>query len=100
MSAWASIYTVTMSALSMGAVLYMGRITKRQRQQMNAMRSVMMATVCGASNMWDTLTPEQIRSLHPNTVEVGNGLPKWGELMETAEAMRFQMRSEIVTDDG
>ena len=99
MPTWVAVYGVAVSLSSVVAVLLMGRITKRQRQAINAMHQVMMATALGASNMWDVLTPEQIRSLHPNTVEVGNGLPKWDEVGEMLDQLHFKMRSGTVNGD-
>lgn len=98
MPTWVVVYGVAVSLSSMGAVLMMGRITKRQRREMAMMHKALLTAVCGASNMWDTLTPEQIRSLHPNTVEVANGLPPWREVQEWFNDARFQMKVERVDD--
>ncbi len=83
MPMWVSVYGIAISIVSMGAVLMMGQITKRQRKLLAKQHDVLMSTVIGAANMWDTLTPEQIRTLHPFTVEVANRLPSWAEVQET-----------------
>lgn len=98
MPAWVAIYAIAVSVTSMGAVLMVSRITKRQRRMLHVQHDAVMVTVCAARNMWDTLTPEQIRSLHPNTVEVGNGLPPWDVVLEWFDDKRFLMRSEGVDE--
>lgn len=47
------------------------------RKHVRATHQACTVLALAASNMWDALTPEQIRTLHPNTVEVGNGVPPW-----------------------
>lgn len=94
MPTWVAVYGIAVSLCSMGAVLMMGRMMKAQRRVIRGQQQVLLTTVCGAANMWDTLTPEQIRSLHPNTVEVGNGLPPWDSAVDWFDKMHFQMRTE------
>jgi hypothetical protein len=91
---WASVYAVTISLTSMLAILAMGRITKRQRRVINIQHEAVIALSMGASCMWDALTPEQIRGLHRVGVEIGNGVPKWNDIKESADAVAFQMRTE------
>jgi hypothetical protein len=91
---WIVVYGLVVSLGSMGAVLLMSRMMRTMRREMGVMHQMLMTTVFAASNMWDTLTPEQIRSLHRNTVEIGNGVPPWSELQEAFDQMSFQMKVE------
>lgn len=66
----------------MASVLIMARACKRMRMHVQAVDVVAHHIGFAASDMWDKLTPEQIRTLHPNTVDVGNGLPTWRAIRE------------------
>ena len=74
---WWPVYGTFVSLMSMGAVVIMVRTTRQQARAIRALHIGMQHMVIAASNMWDTLTPEQIRTLHPATIEVGNGVPPW-----------------------
>ena len=88
---WVSLYGVCISALSTAAVIAMARSCRLMRKSVMAMHVVTNHMAIAASDMWDKLTPEQIRQLHPNTVDVGNGLPTWDTI---SEAMKSTTESE------
>lgn len=79
---WWLVYGLTISLWSLVAVFLMHRIVRRMRQHVDAMHGMLTPTVLAASDMWDKLTPEQIRTLHPHTVDVGNGVPSWRVVQE------------------
>lgn len=74
---WVSLYGVCISVLCVASVAMMARSVRQMRKHVEAMHAVVTFATFAASDMWDKLTPEQIRQLHPSTVEVGNGLPTW-----------------------
>lgn len=88
---WVSLYGVCISLLSVGAVMMMATSIRRMRREVERIHGLAFHIGLAASEMWDTLTPEQIRQLHPYTVEVGNGLPPWREV---SEAMKSTQESE------
>ena len=74
---------MVISVMSIGAVLMMGHACKTYRQRIATMEHATAVLVIAAANMWDTLTPEQIRTLHRDTVAVANGVPSWDEIRKT-----------------
>ena len=88
---WVSLYGVCITALSTLSVIAMARSCRLMRRYCDQMSAVTTHVSLAASDMWDKLTPEQIRQLHPNTVDVGNGLPTWDTF---SEAMKSTTESE------
>lgn len=77
---WWPVYGTFVSVMSIGAVLIMARTVRTMRKACDNMHRVVFNMTMATSNMWDTLTPEQIRTLHPGTVEMGNAVPPWDEI--------------------
>lgn len=82
MNPWV-IYGLAISLSCGASVLIMGRSQRRLHRACVMMQHTVTVTVFAASEMWDTLTPDQIRTLHPTTVEVGNRVPPWSEIEAT-----------------
>ena len=83
---WLSLYGVTISLLCVASVAMMARSVRAMRKYVDLMSAMTTHISVAASDMWDKLTPEQIRQLHPNTVDVGNGLPTWDTISEAMKS--------------
>lgn len=70
-------YGLAISLCSLASVLMMARANRQMRRNTHDLQRAFNHITIAAANMWDTLTPEQIRSLHPSTVAVGNNVPSW-----------------------
>lgn len=79
---WWPVYGTAVSLSCAVSVVFMAKAIHRMRKHVDAMHNMVFPTVFAAAQMWDTLTPEQIRTLHPMTVEVANGLPPWSHIAE------------------
>lgn len=91
---WWVVYGLFMSVISLANVWSMGRRLKQRTRQYIAACHAINVLSLAASNMWDTLTPEQVRTLHPQTVEVGNGVMRWDETAsDTFSGFHFTMRT-------
>lgn len=62
------------------SVALMAYTVHKLRKQLVAMSAAITALMFAAANMWSALTPEQIRGLHPRTVDIGNHGPSWDEI--------------------
>ena len=71
--------TLVVAWVSTGVLWWSFRTMRKANRNMQA---VVQGLVVASSNMWDTMTPEQIRTLHPITVQVGNDVPPWELLKE------------------
>lgn len=92
---WAILYGTFITTMCVMSIFYMRHALILTREQATMIQQALSATVIAAANMWDTLTPEQIRTLHPRTVDVANGLPSWREIQETIrEAQEAWERSQ------
>lgn len=93
MNPWLA-YGLAISAWSLVAVFLMARNVRNMRKHVNTMHGIVTTTVIASANMWDELTPEQIRRLHPHTVDVANGLPRWSEIREAIDHEHERMTNE------
>ena len=98
---WAVLYGTFITTMCVVSILYMRHALVLTRTQATMMQHALTATAIAAANMWDTLTPEQIRTLHPRTVDVANGLPSWDHIQETLRDAReaWEQAQEPPTDD-